>query len=127
VTVGDSDDPGERALLARLFQNLIGNAIKFRRTGQSEFQSRRSRRTIPGYSRDRQRHRIGEEYLERIFLIFQRLHERNKYPGTGIGLAIARRWSSSTADASGSNRHRAGSTSISTAAARPRSREDNHE
>jgi light-regulated signal transduction histidine kinase (bacteriophytochrome) len=93
VTVGELPTiQGERALLARLFQNLIGNAVKFRRdeavriavTAVQEDDGWVFAVADNGIG-------IGQEYLERIFLIFQRLHERNKYPGTGIGLAICKK------------------------------------
>jgi chemotaxis family two-component system sensor kinase Cph1 len=78
--------------LVRLFQNLIGNAIKFR--GDSPVQID----VGAEYQGDKwlfwiRDNGIGIEpqYLERIFLIFQRLHHRHDYPGTGIGLAIAKK------------------------------------
>lgn len=85
--------PGEKVQLLQLFQNLIGNAIKFRaddrpiavhvsaasEAGQWHFQVRDT-----GIG-------IEKQYLERIFLIFQRLHDRSKYKGTGIGLAVCKK------------------------------------
>jgi PAS domain S-box-containing protein len=79
--------------LALLFQNLIGNAIKFRRVDQPvriEINARRARDEWIISVRD---NGIGIEpqYFERIFMIFQRLHSRAEYPGTGIGLALCKR------------------------------------
>jgi PAS domain S-box-containing protein len=78
--------------LTRLFQNLISNAIKFcsERPPQIHVGSRRKEDAWLFWVRD---NGIGIEpqYNERIFLIFQRLHTRTKYPGTGIGLAICKR------------------------------------
>jgi light-regulated signal transduction histidine kinase (bacteriophytochrome) len=79
--------------LAQLMQNLIGNAIKFRRAEVPPVIS------VSAIEEDGAWHiavadngiGIEPQYLERVFLIFQRLHERNKYPGTGIGLAIAKK------------------------------------
>jgi PAS domain S-box-containing protein len=79
--------------LAQLMQNLIGNAIKFRRAEVLPVIS------VSAIEEDGAWHiavadngiGIEPQYLERVFLIFQRLHERNKYPGTGIGLAIAKK------------------------------------
>jgi PAS domain S-box-containing protein len=78
--------------LTHLFQNLIANAIKFRSERPPEIQigSRRQDGSWLFWVRD---NGIGIEpqYNERVFLIFQRLHPRTKYPGTGIGLAICKR------------------------------------
>jgi len=83
---------GEASLLAGVFQNLIGNALKFR--GQE-----RPRITV-GAERDGEEwlftvtdNGIGIEpdYAERIFMIFQRLHPKDVYAGTGIGLAMCRK------------------------------------
>jgi light-regulated signal transduction histidine kinase (bacteriophytochrome) len=83
---------GDRAQLASLFQNLISNAIKFhgseppvvhvgaaRHDGEWELSF-----TDNGIG-------IEHEYAERIFLIFQRLHARDAYEGSGIGLALCRK------------------------------------
>ena len=78
--------------MAQLFQNLIGNALKFR--GERPPEVHVSAEQKPGHwviaVRD---NGIGIEpqYFERIFLIFQRLHTRKHYPGTGIGLAICKK------------------------------------
>ncbi|HEY4971229.1 MAG TPA: PAS domain-containing protein [Steroidobacteraceae bacterium] len=84
---------GERMQLAQMFQNLIGNAIKFRRDEIAP------EIRISAAPEGAMWHfvvadngiGIEKEYVDRVFLIFQRLHERNKYPGTGIGLAIVKK------------------------------------
>lgn len=78
--------------ISQLFQNLIGNAIKFR--GADPPQIRVSAEKQPGKWLFCVRDNgigIDPRFAERIFLIFQRLHTRRSYPGTGIGLAICKR------------------------------------
>jgi light-regulated signal transduction histidine kinase (bacteriophytochrome) len=78
--------------LGQVFQNLIGNAIKFQRDvrlqihiGVEEDASEWVFRVVDNGIG------IDEAYVERIFVIFQRLHTREEYPGTGIGLAICKK------------------------------------
>jgi light-regulated signal transduction histidine kinase (bacteriophytochrome) len=83
---------GERSLLLQLLQNLIGNAVKFR--GEAPITVRIEAERDGAFWRFTVRDNgigIEAEYLERIFLIFQRLHERSRYPGTGIGLAVCKK------------------------------------
>ncbi|HJQ42262.1 MAG TPA: ATP-binding protein [Jatrophihabitantaceae bacterium] len=95
--VGHSELPTVRAdpaLLLALFENLVGNALKYRGTDP------------PLIVVTAERHRddnmvefavsdngigIDPQYAERIFAIFQRLHLRDEYAGTGIGLALCRK------------------------------------
>ncbi len=83
---------GDEVQLTQLLQNLIGNALKFRATEPPRVHvgTRRSGQEWNFFVRD---NGIGidPQYSERIFVIFQRLHNRNEYPGTGIGLAICRK------------------------------------
>jgi signal transduction histidine kinase len=83
---------GNRAQLTQLFQNLIGNAIKFR--------SQEPPKIHIGVRRDGDMWEfsctdngigIESKYTDRIFLIFQRLHGRDTYAGTGIGLALCKK------------------------------------
>jgi len=84
---------GDEALLTQLFQNLISNAIKFHREGISP------QVYISGIEKKNKwifcvrDNGIGIEKddIDRIFVIFQRLHKRNEYGGTGIGLAICKK------------------------------------
>jgi signal transduction histidine kinase len=83
---------GQATLLTTVFQNLIGNAIKFRGEQppqihigvqfDGEFWSFRVGDNGIG---------IDPAYAEKIFVIFQRLHSKDAYPGTGIGLALCRK------------------------------------
>ena len=83
---------GDATQLIQLFQNLIGNAIKFH--GQEpplvHITALEQENEWAFEVRD---NGIGiePEYFERIFTIFQRLHSRSEYPGTGIGLAVCKK------------------------------------
>lgn len=79
--------------LALLFQNLIGNAIKFRRAAQPVQIDIGARREGDEWVISVKDNGIGidPQYFDRIFMIFQRLHTRTEYPGTGIGLALCKR------------------------------------
>lgn len=83
---------GDERQLAQLFQNLLSNAIKF--SGAQPPRIHISAKQTDGQwlfsVRD---HGIGmdPQYGDRIFVIFQRLHTRAEYPGTGIGLAICKK------------------------------------
>lgn len=79
--------------LTLVFQNLIGNAIKFRRKDRPARIEVGARRDGGMWTIWVQDDGIGidPQYFERIFLIFQRLHTRTEYPGTGIGLAMCQR------------------------------------
>jgi len=82
----------DREQLIRLFQNLIGNALKYR--GESvpkiHVSAEDNGREWVFSIRD---NGIGfdPKHAKRIFMIFQRLHTRREYPGTGIGLALCER------------------------------------
>lgn len=85
--------PVHRTHLQLLFQNLIGNAIKYRREGEAPAIRLAATRQSQGWLFSVEDNGIGIEpaYHERIFGIFKRLHSSSKYPGTGIGLAICQR------------------------------------
>jgi PAS domain S-box-containing protein len=78
--------------MGQLYQNLIGNAIKFRgdRPPQIELGAERKQEEWHLYVRD---NGIGipPEHRDNIFVIFRRLHSREEYPGSGIGLAVCKR------------------------------------
>jgi signal transduction histidine kinase len=83
---------GDRSQLVQVFQNLLSNAIKFRGSVKPEIGidavSNGKEWTIS--VRD---NGIGidPKYFHRLFVVFQRLHGRDEYPGTGIGLAICKK------------------------------------
>lgn len=78
-------------LMIQLFQNLISNSIKFSTKAPQINISYRSENNQHIFSVKDKGIGIEPQYYERIFQIFQRLHVRNKYEGTGIGLAICKR------------------------------------
>ncbi len=79
-------------LIAKLFQHLISNAIKFKNNDPLRIKIFVDK-TDSAYRFGVQDNGIGiqKEYFDKIFVIFQRLHSKNKYPGTGIGLAVCKK------------------------------------
>jgi len=83
----------------QLFQNLIGNALKFRGSDAPQVHVSASQQDRPGASQEQEwlisvkDNGIGidPQFSARIFVIFQRLHTQAQYPGTGIGLAICKK------------------------------------
>ena len=86
---------GDAGQLQRVFLNLISNAIKFRKREEplkiniSAYKSEDGKEYV--FSVQDNGIGIEEQYFERIFTIFQRLHTRDVYKGTGIGLSIIKR------------------------------------
>lgn len=86
------DIDGDAILITQLFQNLISNGIKFKSSKPPEINIS-GKKVNDEYLFSIKDNGIGipKEYADKIFLIFQRLHTKDKYPGTGIGLAICKK------------------------------------
>lgn len=94
IHIGDLPSlPCDEQDFIRLFENLIGNAVKYARDGVKPEIHISAQRDAGGWTVSIRDNGIGIDpaFLDRIFNIFQRLHARSKYPGTGIGLAICKK------------------------------------
>ncbi|MCX6684720.1 MAG: PAS domain S-box protein [Methanoregula sp.] len=83
----------DREQITKMFQNLISNAIKFNKPGVVPNVHISAKQDVNNWIFSVSDNGIGidQQYADRIFKIFQRLHTRDEYPGTGIGLAICKR------------------------------------
>lgn len=82
----------DKSQLTMLFQNLVGNAVKYRRDAAPRIHvGVRDLGSIIEISVSDNGIGIDQQFYDRIFQIFQRLHNRREYSGTGIGLAICKR------------------------------------
>jgi light-regulated signal transduction histidine kinase (bacteriophytochrome) len=83
----------DRGQILRLFQNLIGNAVKYRSPERTPRVAVTAEPDGQGWHVCVRDNGIGIEstYFERIFQVFQRLHTRTQYDGTGIGLAVCKK------------------------------------
>ena len=83
---------GDPVQLTQLFQNLIGNAVKFRGEAPPQVDVRAQRKGSEWEFSVRDNGLgIAEQDFHRIFVVFQRLHGGDKYPGTGIGLSVCKK------------------------------------
>ncbi len=86
---------GDQTLLTMLWQNLIGNAVKFREPGTTPLIRIEC---VPADNPDEWQFSVSDngigiapQFAEKVFVIFQRLHNREEYSGTGIGLALCKK------------------------------------
>ncbi len=94
VTVGDMPTVmADAAQIEQVFSNLIGNAVKYRREGVPPVIAISARRLNGRVEFSVKDNGIGieDEYHDRIFEMFRRLHTHDEYEGTGIGLAVVKR------------------------------------
>jgi signal transduction histidine kinase len=94
ITVGELPVVhGDEVLLRQLLTNLVGNGLKFRRPGVAARVSVTAEPDPDGWRISVSDNGIGiaPEFAEKIFVLFQRLHAKETYTGTGIGLALAKR------------------------------------
>jgi signal transduction histidine kinase len=84
---------GEETLLTNLLANLVNNSLKFRRPDTPPRVRVSSRRVGDDWEVTCEDNGVGiePEFADKIFVIFQRLHSKDAYPGTGIGLAIVKK------------------------------------
>jgi len=83
---------GDGTQLVSLFQNLIGNALKFRDSAPPRIHVGARRNGMYWhFSVCDNGIGIDPQYFDRIFGVFQRLHTRKEFPGTGVGLAICKK------------------------------------
>ncbi|WP_315095776.1 ATP-binding protein [uncultured Cellulomonas sp.] len=84
---------GEAPLLVQLFQNVVGNGIKFRDPSRIPAIHVSARRVADSWELECRDNGIGidQQYAERVFVIFQRLHAKDLYEGTGIGLSLCKK------------------------------------
>jgi light-regulated signal transduction histidine kinase (bacteriophytochrome) len=94
VTIGElphfTADPTH---MRQLFQNLIGNALKFHKPDEKPVVTVEAQEDKDGVELRVTDNGIGfdEKYTDKIFSVFQRLHDKSTYDGTGIGLAVCRK------------------------------------
>jgi len=82
----------DRTQMLQLFQNLISNAIKYNKSEKARVEiTCKNHRGAHEISIEDNGIGIPAEYREKVFVIFQRLHSRNEFSGTGIGLAICKK------------------------------------
>jgi light-regulated signal transduction histidine kinase (bacteriophytochrome) len=82
-----------RLPITQVFQNLIGNGLKYAKTAVAPQISIKAKKQEDNWLFSVQDNGIGidKEYYDKIFVIFQRLHTRDQYGGTGIGLSIVKK------------------------------------
>ncbi len=83
---------GDASLLYQLFQNLISNAIKFRSPNLPEIQILATKRNFDWLFAVKDNGiGIDPKYIDSLFTLFKRLHRKNEYPGSGIGLSVCKK------------------------------------